>query len=65
MLTKKQLIQEQKDCANMLGMTLKEYQEDIKNTKVPCKDKNQQAFTYDNSILKTLGVDERILKKKK
>lgn len=34
MLSKKQFIKEEQDCAAMLGLTLKEYRESLKSIKV-------------------------------
>lgn len=65
MLDKKSLISAQKDCASMLGMSLKEYQRELKNTKLPSKDVSKGKVEYDNSILKSLGISESLLKKKK
>lgn len=64
MIHKNELIKEQKDCANMLGMSLNEYQDSLKNTKVPVKEKDISKVVYDNSILKSLGIKEKMLKKK-
>lgn len=65
MLDKKTLITSQKDCASMLGMSLKEYRRELKNTKLPSKDVSKGKVEYDNSILKSLGISESLLKKKK
>lgn len=66
MLSKKQFLSEEKECAEMLGMTLKEYRHDVKNTKIPehCSNKNSKG-KYDNSILKSLGLSEKDLKIRK
>ena len=64
MLNSKKLVNDQKDCANMLGMTLKDYQKSLVKTKAPKKEKKLKNPTYDNSILKLFGADESILKKK-
>lgn len=64
MIHKNELIKEQKDCANMLGISLNEYQDSLKNTKVPVKEKDISKVVYDNSILKSLGIKEKMLKKK-
>ena len=34
MLDRKQFVEEEKDCASMLGLTLKEYRQSLKNVKV-------------------------------
>lgn len=64
MIYKNELIKEQKDCADMLGMSLNEYQDSLKNTKVPVKEKDTDKVVYDNSILKSFGIKEKMLKKK-
>lgn len=64
MIHKNELIKEQKDCANMLGMSLNEYQNSLKNTKVHVKEKDISKVVYDNSILKSFGIKEEMLKKK-
>ncbi len=66
MLDKQQFIEEEKDCASMLGLTLKEYRKSLKNRKV--HDYNKKSDTsrkYDNSILKSLGLSEKDLKRKR
>lgn len=65
MLNKKQFIKEQKDCADMLGMSLKKYLEYVKDTKIVNKNEENEKVTYDNSFLKSFGVGEEILKKGK
>jgi len=66
MLSKKQFIEEEKDCAAMLGLTLKEYRQDLKNTKVHNKEyESKRKKVYDNSILYKLGLSEKDLKKRK
>ena len=63
MLDKKQFIEEEKDCASMLGLTLKEYRKSLKNIKVNNFNKrNETNKKYDNSILKSLGLSEKDLK---
>lgn len=64
MLSKKQFIEEEKDCAAMLGLTLKEYRQDLKNTKVHNTERKRKKV-YDNSILYKLGLSEKDLKKRK
>ena len=65
MLNKKQMIEEQKDCAEMLGMTLKDYQSYVKNTKVPNVKSRQEKRKYDNSVLTKLGLSTSDLKTRK
>lgn len=63
MMDKKQLLESQKECAKMLGMTLKEYKEYLKNAKVNTTPKSQQA--QDNSFLQFLGLKKTQLKLRK
>ncbi len=65
MLSRKEFLEEQKDCAKMLGLTLREYQESLKKVKLGTSDKKVEKEKYDNSILSFLGIDEGMLKKKK
>lgn len=66
MLNKKQFLAEEKECAEMLGMSLEEYRHDVKNTKVPAHYSNKiSSKKYDNSILKSLGLSEKDLKTRK
>ena len=55
-------IESQKECAEMLDMTLNEYQNYCKNLKVPNKRKKEYNS---NEFLKFLGINETILKKRK
>lgn len=64
MLNKKKFLEEEKECAEMLGLTLEEYRDSIKKTKIPAKEK-ETKYTFDNTILVKMGLDESILKKKK
>ncbi len=48
MMSEKEFIESQKECASMLGMSLDEYQEYCKNTKVNAIEK-QSKRKYDNS----------------
>ena len=41
MFSKKEFLKEEKDCTDMLGMSLEEYREYVNNTKVPTKKDNQ------------------------
>ncbi len=61
MMSEKEFIESQKDCASMLGMSLNEYEEYCKNTKVNVV-KKQSKRKYDNSILSFLGLTEKDLK---
>lgn len=68
MMSEKQFIESQKECASMLGMSLSEYENYCKNLKVPrqeiSKEKNEKT-EYDNSILNFLGLTPKDLKTKK
>jgi len=63
MMDEKQLLESQKECAKMLGMTFKEYKQYLKNVKVSTASKSQQ--TQDNSFLQFLGLKETQLKLRK
>lgn len=65
MLNKKEFLAEEKDYADMLGMSLEEYRKYVNNTKVPTKVQNVHETEYDNSILKKLGLSTNDLKSKK
>lgn len=62
MPSRKEFMSEEKECAEMLGMTLKEYRNDLKNTKVSVYRSTKKK---DNSILKLLGLNEKDLKTRK
>ncbi len=64
MMNKKEFIDSQKECADMLGMSLKEYQKNIEKIKVPTKTK-QTKRNFDNSILEKLGLKSSDLKSRK
>ena len=65
MLDRKQFVEEEKDCASMLGLTLKEYRQSLKNVKVQNYNKKKYINKkYDNSILKSLGLSEKDLKRR-
>lgn len=61
MMSEQEFIKSQKDCASMLGMSLNEYEEYCKNSKVNAIEK-QSKRKYDNSILPFLGLTEQDLK---
>lgn len=68
MMSEKQFIESQKECASMLGMSLSEYEEYCKNLKVPkqaISDEKNEKTEYDNSILNFLGLTPKDLKTKK
>lgn len=65
MLSERQFLEEEKDCAAILGLTLKEYRQDLKNTKVHNVEEQDTREIYDNSILYKLGLSEEDLKKER
>lgn len=65
MLSKRQFLEEEKDCASILGLTLKEYRQDLKNTKVHNIETQNKKPKYDNTILYSLGLSEKDLKKER
>lgn len=65
MMNKKEFIDSQKDCADMLGVSLEKYQKSIENIKVPTKTKNNSERIFDNSILDKLGLKNADLKNRK
>lgn len=64
MFSEEEFINEEKDCAKMLGMSLEEYREYIRNSKIPAKITNK-CRKYDNKILDKLGLTSKDLKKRK
>lgn len=64
MMNKKEFVDSQKDCADMLGMSLEKYQKSIEKIKVPTKTK-QRKRNFDNSILEKLGLKSSDLKSRK
>ena len=65
MSNKKEFLEDEKDCANMLGVSIKEYRNNLKNIKISSKEKKSNNYLFDNSILNYLGLDEECLKKRK
>lgn len=64
-MNKKEIVKDEMDCAAMLGMTVDDYRDSLKDLKAPRKSKETKTKTnYDNNFLKFLGVDETMLKKK-
>ena len=61
MMNEKEFIESQKDCADMLGMSLEEYEEFCKDVKIP-EDTDDENYEYDNSILESLGLTPNDLK---
>ena len=65
MMSEKQFIESQKDCASMLGMSLSKYEEYCKKIKVPKQKLSEEKIEYDNSILEFLGLTPEDLKVRK
>ncbi len=65
MLSRRKFLEEEKDCADMLGLTIEEYRESLKKIKLGKSEKKESKQRYDNSFLKTLGIKESMLKNKK
>ena len=67
MMSEKQFIESQKECAKMLGMSLSEYENYCKDLKVPKQTLNNEELDekteYDNSVLTNLGLTPNDLKK--
>ena len=64
MMTEKQFIESQKECASMLGMSLSEYQNYCKNVKVPKHEEKEKKLKGNtSSFINYLGLDNNILKK--
>ncbi len=63
MMNKKQLLESNKECADMLGMTLKEYTNYLKNVKINNNNESQQMHNKD--FLNFLGIKKENLKLKK
>lgn len=65
MLNNKEVILEEKECAEMLGMSVKKYRESLKKVKAPAKENiSDDKIKYDNSVLNFLGIKESDLKKR-
>ena len=62
MMSEKEFIKSQKECADMLGMTLKEYNKYLEKSKVNDDIKND---TVDNKFLKEINIKESQLKLRK
>ena len=67
MMSEKQFIESQKECAKMLEMSLSEYENYCKDLKVPKQTLNNEELDekteYDNSVLTNLGLTPNDLKK--
>ena len=62
-MNKQQFIKEEKDCASLMGLTLKEYRQSLKNVKANNNIVNDtKKRKYDNSILDRLGLSKKDLK---
>lgn len=59
MMNEKEYLKSQKECASMLGMSLKEYNEYLKKTKV---NNDVKKDTSDNTFLKFINIKESQLK---
>ena len=65
MISKEEFLEEEKDCADMLGVSIEEYRSDLSKTKLPKGEKQCDNYSFDNSFLNYLGLDEKYLKKRK
>ncbi len=65
MISKDEFLKEEKDCADMLGVSIDEYRNDLEKTKIPQKEQNTNNYSFDNSFLDYLGLDDECLKKRK
>ncbi len=65
MSSKKEFFEDEKDCADMLGVSVEEYRNSLKNIKHSSKETKSDNYSFDNSILDYLGLNEEYLKKKK
>ena len=62
-MNKQQFMKEEKDCASLMGLTLKEYRQSLKNAKVNNSVVNDtKKRKYDNSILERLLLSKKDLK---
>ena len=62
-MNKQQFMKEEKDCASLMGLTLKEYRQSLKNVKANNKIRdNTKKRKYDNSILDRLKQLKKDLK---
>ena len=66
MMTSKEFIESQKECAKMLGMSLSEYQEYCTNLKVPNDIKSENNNNnYSDDLMKYFKIDKSMLKTEK
>lgn len=61
MMNKRQFIESEKDCASMLGLSLKKYRDSIEN--IITNGKKKKVKKFDNTILFKLGLNESDLKR--
>lgn len=62
-MNKQQFIKEEKDCTSLMGLTLKEYRQSLKNVKANNNIVNDtKKRKYHNSILDRLGLSKKDLK---
>lgn len=64
MLNEKEFQREEKQCADLLGMSLKDYRKYVRQTKIVTKEQKTN-YEYDNSILSKLGLSSNDLKTRK
>jgi len=64
MLTEKEFQREEKQCADLLGMSLKDYRKYVRETRIVTKEQKTN-YKYDNSILSKLGLSSNDLKTRK
>ena len=62
MMNEKEFLKSQKECASMLGMSLKEYNEYLKKIKV---NNDVKKDTSDNTFFKFINIKESQLKLRK
>lgn len=60
-MSKEEFEKEEKECAEMCGMTLEEYRNSLKNRKITEFDDEKET---DEELFKRLGVKRIVLKKK-
>ena len=65
MISKDEFLMEEKDCADMLGVSIDEYHKNLEETKLPKGENPNDNYSFDNSFLNYLGLDEGSLKKRK
>ncbi len=65
-MTEKEFLEEQEECAKMLGMTLEEYLEYLKNVKVPDRnfDSGYDVEKDKERLLNYFGISEDMLMKR-